>query len=350
MTHDPVSAPDRRLVELVDRLVATRKAGSRTEALEGVLDAARRFVGATTATLVRQDDDGWRPVAANGAEGTEGRTPDVSSPDPDGGASSGSEPNTQTIPASPSPPTGVTLDVQRDGQRFGVVAFALPSRRPARGDRGRTVEALSDAERAGLTLVAARLGDVLTLDHLSGRLHEAEKHLGHLIHIDPLTELSNQHGARKRFGEFVTRARFSGRPLSIIAFEIDGVSAVRERWGRPASDRVVRSAASRARAALRPGDPIARIKATRFVAILPDAPVTAARAAAERIVQQVEDLRIEAPNGHDVPLTCYAGVARILKADTTYEDVVVEVERLLKQARETGEVSVQTGLSVGKEY
>lgn len=346
MTSDSAENPSHHLATLVERLAGVRTEEGLARPLNEILEIARRFVGAATATLVRKDDDGWRTVAARHA----GK--DMVGPQDDADAlpATLSDAGPEAPPASRVPPTGITLDVLRNGKPFGLVAFAFPGGRRSTSAPGRTVEALTDAERAGLKLVAAQLGDALTIDDQARELHEARKHLGHLVHVDPLTELANHRGARKRYGEFVTRSRFSGRPLSVIVFEIDGVSSIRERWGRPSADRVVRSAAGRARAALRPGDAIARTGPNRFFAILPDAPLSAARAAAERIVTRIEELRIEAPNGHEISLTAHGGVARILKPDTTYEDVLVEVDRLMADARRTGEVAVQTGLSVGKEY
>lgn len=339
-----------RFGDLVDRLESADGKESLSEALAVILEAGCAYLGHTRAWLVRQQRDEVRTVATVGGstlldDGAALRFWADQAPKPGAG------------PAPVAAPdfVGAAAAIEMRRQPYGVLLVGTPV--PAGGDPARTpletaresVEPHSDDDLRGLYILARAVDALLTRDALESELYEAQQHLGYLTHVDPLTELPNHRGARRAFGEHTARSRFSGRPLSLAVWEVDGISEIRERWGRAAADRVLRGAASRARASLRPSDVLTRLGPARFLAILPEASLNAARAASERVVASVERLHIESPEGQPIGVAVHSGVARILQPDTTYDDVLVEIERLLDDSRQSGTIAVQAGLSVGKE-
>jgi diguanylate cyclase (GGDEF)-like protein len=69
---------------------------------------------------------------------------------------------------------------------------------------------------------------------------------------------------------------------------VDHFKSINDRFGHDAGDTVLRRVADAARRALREGDHLGRTGGEEFVAILPDAPASAASPVAERIRAAVE--------------------------------------------------------------
>lgn len=110
---------------------------------------------------------------------------------------------------------------------------------------------------------------------------DVRAHLEQLAAADPVTGLPARLRTEGLLEVAAWNARAGGTVLGVLAVQLEGIDDVAERFGRPAADDVLRSAAQRLRARLRHGDVIGRLGPHRFAAALPElAPDTAARATA----------------------------------------------------------------------
>lgn len=238
------------------------------------------------------------------------------------------------------PATGrLGAPVTRGGDPWGSLTFSNSSGAPEHFDE--------EVEQT-LSLLATWLSRDITLRHVEAELHRSRQHLGHLVHIDPLTELLNKRGAADAFDSFVRRSGFEGKPLSYLICGLSGMQKINDRFGRQTGDRVVRAVARSLRSSLRPGDVSARLGRYELLGILPGASLTAARSVAERVLTSINDLRLHTRDGDHVVPTVRVGVARVTLDQDGFDHVMSEVGPLLRQAHQSGEIAVASGLFVDR--
>jgi diguanylate cyclase (GGDEF)-like protein len=105
---------------------------------------------------------------------------------------------------------------------------------------------------------------------------------------DPLTNLLNRRSFVQRLDSEVARSRRYTRPLALLVFDLDELKTVNDTHGHAAGDEALKCVADALRATLRSGDNAFRIGGDEFAVILPEADEHAARAAAQRIADELQ--------------------------------------------------------------
>jgi diguanylate cyclase (GGDEF)-like protein/PAS domain S-box-containing protein len=146
-----------------------------------------------------------------------------------------------------------------------------------RVDLGAPVAAAPAARAATLVrLLAAELGAAVERRRLLDRLRG-------LARTDPLTGLANRRLWDERLSVEVARAERYGRPLCLVALDLDRFKDYNDRHGHPAGDVLLREAAAGWRRVLRASDLLARLGGDEFALLLPDCEVGVARGIVERL-------------------------------------------------------------------
>jgi diguanylate cyclase (GGDEF)-like protein len=116
------------------------------------------------------------------------------------------------------------------------------------------------------------------------RNHRAESEaLTRASHTDALTGCLNRRGFEARAGQSIRAAAEEGRPVGVIALDLDGFKQVNDSGGHAAGDRVLREVGLRLARATGRGTLIGRLGGDEFALLLFGADEDAATAAAERI-------------------------------------------------------------------
>lgn len=100
---------------------------------------------------------------------------------------------------------------------------------------------------------------------------------------DPLTGLYNRRYMSSVLSRLLARSERNGRPLSVIALDVDGLKAVNDFQGHAAGDALLRAAGDAIRESLRAEDFGVRVGGDEFVAVLADTREADAHLIAERI-------------------------------------------------------------------
>ena len=165
---------------------------------------------------------------------------------------------------------------------------------------------------------------------------------------DPLTGLPDRHLLADRFAQGVARARRTSRWVAVVCLDLDRFGVLNETWGHDTGDEVLRLAASRLRATLRPTDTLSRLGGDRFVAVCDEV----------RSVADAEDIarRLGASfgdpfdvDGTRLVVTASAGVAVSQDPDAELGDLLREADAALSRAREEGDgaIAVRTARAGG---
>jgi diguanylate cyclase len=112
---------------------------------------------------------------------------------------------------------------------------------------------------------------------------------------DPLTRLPNRRSFDEHLAMAMARADRSGRPLSVLALDLDGFKRVNDERGHAAGDRLLAAAGRAWAGELRGGDLLARSGGDEFMVLLPDAGESMARRVGLRL-----ERRTPAPLGVSV--------------------------------------------------
>ena len=145
--------------------------------------------------------------------------------------------------------------------------------------------------------LALRVAKQLKRKRLADRLRASVTDGLRLAVIDPLTGLYNRRYALPQLARIADRALDTGRNFAVMVLDLDRFKSVNDTWGHAAGDAVLVEVAARLSANLRAVDLIARYGGEEFLIALPDTTLEAARIAAERLRQGIEERPIRLPGG-----------------------------------------------------
>lgn len=179
-------------------------------------------------------------------------------------------------------------------------------------------------------------------DLCSALLRQAflRQRLKQLAEYDELTGLINRSAMRPILEHVHANAKRDGGGYALILFDLDQFKTINDHYGHAVGDRVLADTASRANAALREGDWLARWGGEEFLALLPGAEADEALAVADRVRAEVACT----PFTHG-SLSCHlslsGGVAAFPLDGTELEELLSVADTALYEAKGSGRNRVQ---------
>jgi diguanylate cyclase (GGDEF)-like protein len=160
----------------------------------------------------------------------------------------------------------------------------------------------------GLSSIVASCGVLVLLAvivHQRRQIAALAARLSDATRTDPLTGLLNRRAFEQLLDSELERSRRTGRPLSVVVGDLDGLGLVNARCGHPAGDRVLQLVARDMDKWKRRIDSAGRIGGEEFALLLPETDERGAFLVAERLRRAAHRTFGDAP----VPVTVSFGVA-----------------------------------------
>lgn len=167
-----------------------------------------------------------------------------------------------------------------------------------------------------------------------------------LAGTDDLTGLGNVRALTDTLRREVARASRTGRPLSLLAIDLDGFKRVNDRHGHPCGSRVLIEVARLLRHGMRQTDFAARLGGDEFAVVLPDTGRAGAFSAGDRLRARVARHVFLQREGLDVRLTASVGTLTVSGPAVTAGALLERADDALYQAKAGG--GNRTGSPAGK--
>lgn len=155
-----------------------------------------------------------------------------------------------------------------------------------------------------------------------------------LVRTDALTGLANRREFMTQLEREAHRQARSGRPMSVVLFDVDHFKQVNDRWGHPMGDQVLARIGALLKSHTRDQvDTAARYGGEEFVLLLPDTGVDGACLVAEKIAVRLRAERFSA-DGQGFQVTQSVGIAQVVEGDV--DRALRVADRNLYQAKQAG--------------
>jgi len=151
---------------------------------------------------------------------------------------------------------------------------------------------------------------------------------------DPLTGLYNRLAYDERVAQEFKRWKRYRQPMALMVIDVDHFKRINDDYGHKAGDKALALIADQLRRHLRESDFLARFGGEEFVVLMPETEVDAARVAAEKLREAVQQCQFHY-QGRQVPITVSAGLAR-LRDDDSVDRLFQRADQAMYRAKQAG--------------
>jgi diguanylate cyclase (GGDEF)-like protein len=180
-----------------------------------------------------------------------------------------------------------------------------------------------------LSVLAVICGLVLLM---TARMNEA---LLQLTIRDPLTGVFNRRGLDDAMATVLSFAKRVGRPVSVLACDIDHFKRVNDTHGHARGDEVLREFAQLLSDSFHQGELVGRLGGEEFVVVLPGADAAGALREAERLRTRVAAHRF-AVGDAAITVTVSIGVATAPASQVSWAELLARADEALYEAKSQG--------------
>jgi diguanylate cyclase (GGDEF)-like protein/PAS domain S-box-containing protein len=163
-----------------------------------------------------------------------------------------------------------------------------------------------------------------------------QRQLEYMADHDALTGLLNRRGFQRELESHIARIGRYGLTGSILMIDLDNFKVFNDRLGHAAGDRLLVDVARGLESRLRESDVLARLGGDEFAVLLPYGDDPAMRRAAEALLGVVRDLPSATAWEQSSQVTASIGIARFDETATTAEEIMVNADVAMYEAKEAG--------------
>jgi diguanylate cyclase (GGDEF)-like protein len=168
---------------------------------------------------------------------------------------------------------------------------------------------------------------------------ELQRELAELARTDPLTGALNRRALEEAALRETARSIRYGHLLCMVILDIDHFKKLNDTRGHAAGDCALQALVNQTKLLLREQDLLARTGGEEFTIMLPNTPVSAGIAVAERIRQAIEELEVHFA-GEPIKFTVSLGVAEFDPRHGNWESMMQRADIAMYEAKEHGRNTV----------
>jgi diguanylate cyclase (GGDEF)-like protein len=172
-------------------------------------------------------------------------------------------------------------------------------------------------------------------NRLLGMVNRHTAELQTLSLTDPLTDLGNRRAFDTQSKKFWALAERSKSRMALIAFDIDYFKSYNDRYGHPAGDKVIQAFARILEHTFkRASDVVDRVRGEKFLVVTHDTTEGACLVQADKVLQELSELRVEHIDNPAACLTACAGIFQETPdANLSLEIAVASADAILYMAK-----------------
>ena len=212
---------------------------------------------------------------------------------------------------------GFVLRLDHDGGTLGVIGV----------DR-----LVFPEQREQYLAIAAETAELLALIIDSAR---ARGSLARISITDEMTGLPNRQICFERLDTELSRTLRAKGSLAVAILDLDNFKQINDEYGHRAGDDILREAAHRMSACIRPYDTLSRIGGEEFLLVAPDVNLDVAARIGERLRRAIAD-RLFKVDGAMISMTVSCGITVAAATDMSVAALVARADRGLYEAKKTG--------------
>jgi two-component system cell cycle response regulator len=154
---------------------------------------------------------------------------------------------------------------------------------------------------------------------------------------DALTGLFNRRYMENHLGTLVEQAGVRGKPLAVLALDIDHFKSINDTYGHDAGDDVLRDFALRIKRSIRGIDLACRCGGEEFIIVMPETDMAVATTVAERLRRRIATEPFAISEGtRTIPVTLSIGIATLRGRDDTPASLLKRADQALYRAKRDG--------------
>jgi diguanylate cyclase (GGDEF)-like protein len=173
------------------------------------------------------------------------------------------------------------------------------------------------------------------VDNRTYKLQERNQELIKLINYDLLTGIHSRRYIFDKFDELFNLHKNNSNKLHVISFDIDHFKNINDGYGHPIGDRVLIKLTKTVKEMLNENEIFGRIGGEEFIIILFSDEKELVIEKAETIREKIEQLLFTEIDSK-LKVTCSFGVTSKKSEMQNYDDMLIEVDKLLYKAKNNG--------------
>jgi len=154
--------------------------------------------------------------------------------------------------------------------------------------------------------------------------------------VDALTGLANYRHVTERLSSELSRARRTGRPLTIVMTDINDFKAINDTHGHLIGNKALNAVADILRSAGRASDVVGRYGGDEFLLVLPDTDLASAQSVWARIVERAAALQIPLSKGASLSVSLSGGAASYPQDGTTTRELIDHADSAMYAQKRDG--------------
>lgn len=177
-----------------------------------------------------------------------------------------------------------------------------------------------------------------------GELESEIKRLQNLVYFDELTGLHNRRGFLEA-AQAIFKAVSYGRtelerrvsfniPFSVVFLDIDNFKSINDTYGHDVGDVVLKKVSESLKKHQRSSDVYGRLGGEEFVFALIGAETNAAKAVAEKLRKEIENMELET-NGKKLNITASLGIITYTD-EKSLEELIKKADKAMYEAKQQG--------------